>query len=342
MALLHEVDGGLIGRDEFIARGITRATVDPTAFKPIGIGLPLTISMRHFYTGREPRTDWLGWGDKDMLLTSASKATTEFEPAARAINLIRNNVPRRSPVSTISATEAGTPIIYHSPAMVEQSVVVSFEAFFDNFPKDLVKSLSSLVQAAAGIPLFAGANAVLSAAGIALDLAAELGEAIFDGDALFAPSAEEINFLKPGVPPTQAGYLLLVSDRDEAEFTHECTLDLSGRAVLRGTDQPYTGDVPYVTLAVDGHVRPDLKEFQATRAAGDRVNRFLGNKEDSKSVGDTIIDGLKLANDLAFRRRADSLDPQILNASGDEKARLEKLKAALLKNISNDLLKPGT
>lgn len=312
------------------------AAAAPVGFTQIGPGKPLSIEIRHFYNGKNPRYG----SKKDMLLTTATKATHEFQPAARGINLIREDVPRYSQVDIVHASESGTPVVFYSPAMLDSSVVVTMESFLNSFDKSLFDTLSSLAKAAGGIPLFAGASAILHTAGVALDLAGRLGEAVFDGAANFFAS-EEINFNKPGVVPTAAGYLVLVQDRDEQELSKLCELGDRGRLVLRGTEQPYNGDLPYATLAVDGRKRDELKEFQPTKAAGDLINRFLGDTSDQEEVGSILIDALTLASDAKYRREADELQERIASAtSDDERAALQARHAAVIKNITNKLLKP--
>src|SRR5215211_3902104 len=94
--------------------------VDGTAvpFEPIGLGSPLTIEIRHLYTGRHPGVfvrDIFGHG-ADLLFTSAIRSTAISDAYPRALNFLKRNVNTRTMISGPDATENGTTLVYYTPA----------------------------------------------------------------------------------------------------------------------------------------------------------------------------------------------------------------------------------
>src|SRR5437763_7017666 len=57
----------------------------PIGFEPIGMGKPLTVQLRHIYTGNKAEGFW---GTKDMLVASAMKTMSTYDAAPRAINFL--------------------------------------------------------------------------------------------------------------------------------------------------------------------------------------------------------------------------------------------------------------
>src|ERR1700691_6037168 len=69
------------------AQNILRSQTTPPAktidFVPIGLGKPLTVQIRHIYTGDKAEGFW---GSKDMLVTSAMRSISTYDAAPRAVN----------------------------------------------------------------------------------------------------------------------------------------------------------------------------------------------------------------------------------------------------------------
>jgi len=149
-------------------------------FEAIGLNKPLTIMVRHVYTGKHPK-GYLFDKSKDMLLTSAMKGLVTYAAAPRAVNFLRRDVVAGTDMQTIAATEQGTPLIFYSPALTESSSILTLEIIFDEFPQAAFDALSSALGSAAGIPLFASANFYLSAAGMVMKLLGQASESLFDG-----------------------------------------------------------------------------------------------------------------------------------------------------------------
>jgi hypothetical protein len=121
-------------------------------FVPIGLGKPLIIEIRNVYTGRETKKK------KDLLVTSAIKNIASFNASPRAINFLKKDVSPHSNVTTPAATEQGTPLLFYSPALVQESSVFTVEFGFDEFPNEAFETVGGTFQKASGIPIFAVAN----------------------------------------------------------------------------------------------------------------------------------------------------------------------------------------
>src|SRR5690242_3765153 len=118
-------------------------------FEPIGIGKPLTIQIRHVYTGNKAHGFW---GNKDMLVASATKGTGSFAAAPRAVNFMVPQSVNNQNFRAVAATDKGTPLVYYSPALAASSSVVTIEVMFSSFPKEAFDAVSQALSAAAGIP----------------------------------------------------------------------------------------------------------------------------------------------------------------------------------------------
>src|SRR5690349_10424695 len=84
-------------------------------FKPVGPGLPLTVQIRHLYTGKYPDT----WFDKpaDMLCTSSLKNLDQYDASARAVNFLMPKQGRRTDCNAPPADQNGTPLVCYVPAV---------------------------------------------------------------------------------------------------------------------------------------------------------------------------------------------------------------------------------
>lgn len=351
MGLRYKVGELLLGTRELLARehaGMAagaRALSSPSAaaaggFSGISTGKPLCIEIRHVYTGREPRSDWAGWGDKDLLVTSSLKSITDYAAAVRAVNQLRVNVPQRSHIKRPAATEPGTPLVYYSPAVTVSSMAVTIELFFDNFPDDVVTAAGEMMKSAAGIPIFATASVFLAGASIVAGIVARLGKALFDGTPVFRET-EEIIFFSPGQDPSEAGLVLLMADQYLSGLDEGYTIGKDGILVDRASGNRYKGDAPYVVLAIDGTPRPDLESFQATKISAELLDRFASVKGAASAGMDALLAGSQAFNDLSFRRRADALRERLKGDPTSEDYQAAKAQwDAFVKNIRNAELKP--
>ncbi|MCL4180097.1 MAG: hypothetical protein KJ072_20410 [Verrucomicrobia bacterium] len=126
--------------------------------REIEIGKPLTVQLRHVYTGNKAKGFW---GDKDMLVVSAMKSLATYDAAPRAINYLVRKATNNRNFRTPDATDAGTPLICYSPALAQSSSVVTVEVMFHGFPKETFDAVAQAFSMAAGLPVFAPASAYL-------------------------------------------------------------------------------------------------------------------------------------------------------------------------------------
>lgn len=312
----------------------------PVQFQPIGLGLPLTIMIREVYTGKYPKGNLFG-GKKGMLLTSAIKSITSFDAKPRAINFLMDKIKSQTRLERPSASSQGTPILFYSPALLERSLTLDLTIVFDSFPQETFEQVGNFFTSAAGIPIFLAQSAYLVGAGMLLKLLGSAGEAIFDGNPNFI-SSDGIDIFLPGRPPMPPGFALITSDdidQVDPTFRQKYQVNANGQVVDSG-GAVYQGDVPYIVISLDGTKSDELSSFTPTAASAAILSRFFGIKNKQEQSLDVLLNSLKLYNDVTFRRQIEQVDKQLKDATGDEKTALEAKRVALLKNISEELLKP--
>jgi hypothetical protein len=307
--------------------------------EPIGTGKPLAIVLRHAYTGRYPKGGSFGGSRKDVLLTSAVRDVFgTFNAAPRAVNIMRRRIPRATSIAGVDATESGTPLVYYTPAVTSVSTTATIELSFDDFPDALVSRVGNAIVSAGGIPLFGPYGAVMIGVGLAIKLVSTVVNALSDARPEFAVS-ERLEFELPDGGPIEAGYRILCEPTfDPTPFTFKL-----GVGLVDGQGRPYAGDEPYVVLLLDGRKQDAFKEFTPTAATAALLERFLQQKDGSEVVIGTIVDAIRLYNDVRFRREADRLTAQLpSNQDSAEYKTLKKKIDALLANVGEQLLKPQT
>jgi len=316
---------------------------DPIAFTPIGLGKPLTVMIREVYTGKFPKGGFLGGGGKDMLVTSAVKSIASFEAKPRAHNFLQDKVAQRTHLHRPSAGRQGTPFVFHSPALLERSLTMDLTIVFDSFPKEIFAQVGDIFSSAAGIPIFQVHSVFLLAAGMLTKLLGSAGEAIFDGKPVFN-SSSPIDIALPGTTPIPPGFALITAENVnqlDKDFLKNNHVNEQGQVVDKNENED-EGDVPYIVISVDGAPMEELANFAPTAASAAVLSRFFGIKDGQQLPLDTIIDAIKLFNDLKFRKEIDRLDDQLKALKPDDPKRpqLEEKRKALLGNIMEDLLKP--
>lgn len=308
-------------------------------FEPIGINKPLTIMVRHIYTGKYPKGHFLD-KDKDMLLTSAMKGLVTYDAAPRAVNLLRKDVTARTNIRTVAATEKGTPLIFYSPALTEPASILTLELIFDKFPQEIFNALSTALDSAASIPIFAPANFYLLAAGMVMKLFGRAGESIFDGQAAFSQT-EELNFSLPGAALAQADFRLVTEDDFEEEVLNKFKISSDGRLV-DSNGQTYKGDQAYLVISLDGRKTDDFKDFTPTAASAALLDRFFQIREGKEQSFNMLMDAFKLYNDWKFRDKAEKIAKELSDLdpkSEKYKTKKESYKA-MVENILTEMLKP--
>lgn len=303
-------------------------------FKPIGMGKPLTIEIRHLYTGHFPKKTLFD-KTKDMLFTSAMKGLAVSAAAPRAINQVREGVGKHSNISTVAATEQGTPLVHYTPALTEPGQIVTFEMIFDEFPKDLFDMTSAAFTQAAGIPIFASASAHILAAGMVVNLAGRIGESLFDGHVAFR-ATDLLAFDRPGEEIPQADFRLVVMDNFDRSILNKYSL--RGGRLVDSAGVEYRGDHPYMVISLDGRAVKAYENFSPTAASAALLERFFHIGEGKEQPLDPLIDALKLYNDLKFYERAKDAKAR-RDATADKNSKeYQKADAeykALLANVLN-------
>lgn len=301
----------------------------------IGPGRPLTILIRHVYTGRYPD---LGWRDKGkpMAIVSGTK-TLAGKPAARGINWLEQNaVPRRN-VPAPTVWTAGTNVVSYSPAVVTDQLQFTVEMAFDKFNERLIDTISRGLQAAGGIPLLMPAQGYLLAAGKILSVIGSWANGLIDGQANFVES-DSVDFdMWDAQGPNAPEYRVLCAD-DKVRG-----LEYRAREGLFNADgSKYSGDHPYIVLSLDGKERPELKDFAPTVVSAELMKQFFDLRDGAEISVDALVSALKVANDLKFRQEAVELNERIKALpDGAEKSALQKRLEALLKNILSQDMKPN-
>ena len=311
-------------------------------WKEIGVGKPLTVMIREVYTGKHPE-NWFN-RPEDMLVTSAIKSITVLNAKPRALNFLKNKINKKSRMERPGATEEGTPIIFYSPALLEKSLTLDLTMAFDSFDQNIFNQIGDAFTAAAGIPIFLSKSFYLIAGGMIIKMAAQIAEKIIDNTPEFN-SSDPLDLQLPGKPPLPAGFVLVTSDdidNMDSTFRSKHKVNELGTVVEIASGKQYAGDVPYIVFSVDGAEQEELNSFTPTAVSATVLSNYFSMKDGASLSLEILINALKLYNDINYRKQIDQIDEQIKKLpAGDPKiAELEKKKAALQKNILEDLLKP--
>ncbi len=325
-----------------------------TPFEPIGLGQPLTLEIRHIYTGEFPRTRRMFRGRllpsraRDMLVTSAVRSQAVASAAGRAVNLLERGIKPHSHWSNPSAVDRGTRLVWYSPAQIDRQTDLTIEVGFDEYPDEVFENIGQKLQQAAAIPAFASASLYLFAASEASTLWANIAQRLFDHPQLTFDAP--ICFRTPGAVTASEGFALVTrkGKKVDRDWLAEHKI-LDGELVRRDNDKPYRGDTPYVVISLDGSRRDDLADFAPSAAAAAMIERFYGETGEGDAAGQSPLEMLHTAmvlyNDLQFRAKADGAAADLARlrhhgASPDEVAQKQSQVAAYVANISTDLLKP--
>jgi len=105
------------------------------------------------------------------------------------------------------------------------------------------------------------------AAGVALKTTGSVLENVIDREPFFSDTLR-INFDVGGLPDKEAGYVWMTRTEAEAVELRQHSIPGEDGKLMRKKDQTasYTGEVPYITIALDGRERPTLHNFAPTLA----------------------------------------------------------------------------
>jgi len=303
-----------------------------TQFEPIGPGRPLTILIRHVYTGKHPKTV-LG-GGRDMVVVTGLKDYATFAASSRAVNYLQKNIKPETNFGAPNVFTDGTNVVAYSPAVLTDSFHFTVEIAFDRFPDQLMNTISKGLGSLAGIPLMIPAQGYLLAASSLVKIGSDWADALVDGRAVFSIT-DSIDFNIPGVAPSAADFRVL------ANFDASGLRYVPGKGLVGADDKPYAGEEPYVVISLDGAARKNLEGFAPSIATAAVLKQFFSMRDGAEASIDAMISAFRLANDLKYRQEAKSLQAAIAVESDQKKkgeltARLE----AVNKNILTTELKP--
>lgn len=323
-----------------IVGSFDRGNGSPIDFEEIGIGKPLTVQIRHIYTGNKAEGFW---GDKDMLVTSAMRSISTYDAAPRAVNYLVRSAQNNRNFRTVNATEKGTPLICYSPSLTQPSSVVTVEVMFSGFPKETFDAVAQAFNSASSIPVFVPASGYLVAAGLAMKLAGNIGKSLVDGTPALRRT-EEITFVTPGSNKATANFILLISDEVSDQTLANYKVTAKGTlARMDDENKLYDGEYPYVIICLDGREVDEYKMFSPTAATAAQLDKFYNINDGSSQPLGTIIDALKLYNDMKFREKASNVAEKLkgMVKGSDEYNNMLVQFQAYVSNIGTKELKPS-
>lgn len=304
-----------------------------TQFVPIGLGKPLTILIRDVYTGKHPGKGFMSGGGKQMAIVTGLKDYSVFAASSRAVNFLEKNIKPRTRFKAPSTFNEGTNVVAYSPAVLTDSFHFTIEIAFDRFPDGLFDLISKGLSTAAGVPLLMPAQGYLLAASGLVKIGSNWADALVDGNASFSMT-DTLDFNLPGsVPPV-------------ADFRVMCDFDASGmtydpaKGLMTAPGKPYDGDEPYIVISLDGAARKNLESFAPTVATASVLKQFFNMRDGAEASIGAVLDGMKLVNDMKYRKEAESLKARAATAlTPGEKADLQRRLEAVNKNILNEALR---
>lgn len=275
---------------------------EKTPFTSVGLGKPLVIEIRKIFTGELPKPAWHGLDDKkDLLVTSSHKPITQQAAACRAVNMVKEKVGPESYIENLSAIDVGTPIIYYSPALVENSISVTVELGFENFSTQVLQTLTSAFGTAATIPVFATKSLYLLAGGMVTKLIADLGKAIFEKGPEFV-GTDSINFARGGMAETAAGYGVLFSADVPRHVAMAYRVNNEGDLIHKQKETTYEEKYPYAIISIDGAKNDSYAKFQQSTASAELLARFYNVGENRTQPVDELLKGLQGTSKNCARR----------------------------------------
>jgi hypothetical protein len=310
-------------------------------FGPIGVGRPLRVQIQHLYSGMV--FDGFGLSSSSLVCTSAVKTLIQTSAQARAVNIFNPRVQSRTDL-VFPATLTGSTIAYYSKALTVPALTFTFEVSINQVDTAAFNNFSSLLSSAAGLPIFATANAYLMAASAATKVAGNLADVIFNKQKVLQIT-DQVTFGLPPVSDTVAHQSLFVDDHVQKDFAGEVNgkyqLMPDGQLLSIKDNSPYRGKYPYLTVAYDGTPVPQLEDFQALAASADLISSFFGdpNSTPGAALTSDLQTAVKLYNDFQYRAQAQQIKNSA--AGGNLNPDQQKVLTALVANIQDPAFKVG-
>lgn len=308
------------------------ASDDETPLPPIGYGQPLTIDIRHVYTGATGDKK----GKSDIAVVSGVAEWGDSKASARGLNWVAHRSGRNDDLDGPDAFGSGVTVVAYQKAVLSKQVRASFELAAAGQDDQLLPKLGDAFRAAAGIPLFLPYSGVLLAAGKLIPLVGKLIGALSQKTPW--ATIEPINFGLPGTVPSKAEIRIVVKNPSAlAGFT------LAGNRMVDAGGNPYAGPEPYMVIAIFGGADTKLETFTPAVMSADLMKRFYGAQGGAGAVFDDVIEIMKVASDVKFRNAAQDLKARVAAApAGSDQAKLlQKELDATLANIIDPALKPS-
>lgn len=317
----------------------TRAYVPPSGIPTtqIAYGKPLSIEMLNTYTGDFPHLP-PGIGKADLLVTSAIRPN-HGKSSAKAANLLKSNVERRQN-HQLSASENGTNLLFHTPALTESQLIVSIDLMVARIGEDAFDQLSNILKSAAQFPVFIPASAYLLAGSLVTKLVGSLVNLIYKK----GPWLTDTETLYIDRPGAQASYGPIVFCRTaDQNILQKLRINPKGFLIHPADQKIYDGPCPYVSAYLDSTHRPEYADFQAAAASADLLAEFYDFQGNNSAPAGILLDALKLYNDMDARSRIEAIDKLLphLDLQSEEYKKQMLLRAGWIKKIQNDLLKPA-
>lgn len=333
---------GIVNAQDVLGVGERSFDLTP-AFSPVQIGAPLSIEILTVYTGNAPRKLF---GKPDLLVASQVKSFQTFEAAPRLVNQLVENIADNQYVAP-SARTPGSPIVYYAPAVTDGTILCSFDLVAETFNKDTFAQVSTLIGAAAGLPVFAPASAYLIGGSILVKIFGDLANALLR-TRRFLTADLELRFDTPNVPIAIAKQVIAYNKGDGRELANykpalvKIGPDQEQTALVHEeTGEEYQGGAPYMIVSIDGRPRQDLNDFAPKLASAAMLDRFYQSQDTGGLVLETMESALGLYNDFSYHQKAASTKKLMgtLDPNSKEYANAKALLNAYAGNIQNDLFK---
>jgi hypothetical protein len=324
-----------------------KSTNTPMGNVVVKIGRPLLVEIEYFWTGDAPSR--LFHKKNDLLIVSGIKKGLLNENAsARHLNLCKTKVGDNVYIGA-GAFDKGTNVVYYSPCLDNDFLLLSVEVVFDLFNQQDVDKIAGLATAAAGLPIFTAASGYLLAGAALLKIGGKIGSALRDGKKFLADDLE-IDLTQTGKLPE---YLLLFNSTKEhkaffingnykpGKIKDENGMDIA-RLIDPVTNTPYEGEYPYMLLRISTDTRIEMQEFIPETAAAAIIEQFYGSMNDPKGqISEAIQESLSLYNDMSYVEKIKKLEQikTTINKNSPEYKKLEELLAAYKQNVRNEDLK---
>jgi hypothetical protein len=309
-----------------------------TPFTPVAFGSPLTIDIRHVWSGSVgSKNGFLGGGSAgDIAVVSGVKDWSAFKASARALNWVAPRTGKQSLVKLPGALQDGTRIVAYQKAIASRQLTITLELASAPRENDIFDKLGSAFSAAAGVSLMLPYAGALLAAGQIVPAIGKLLGSITRGVSNWSQS-EDLNFGVAGTTDADAGFRVIAA----ASANFSGMRFKAGTGLVDAAGQPFVGEDPYVVIAVDGAAASDLEAFTPTVVSAELMRRFHEGESGAGGIIDDLLDLTTIISDVKFREEAMKVRGQLAGASAAEKPKLQARFDALVKNIVKAELKPA-